>query len=144
MSYVYRMLDNNYNVLYVGYSGREDLNDRMKEHLSKRSNVDNECIDRIARIDYKKYRLDFAARSGELRYIKEYNPRYNIAGKKKHLIPRAPTKAFIMDRWEVFKELQPMNDIPEYVRTMQWGILYAVGIFGIVSIIYMLYSMYFG
>lgn len=133
------MLDKDYKCLYVGYSGRENLNDRMKEHLGKHSNIPGECVDSIARIDYKEYKYDDVARRSEVQHIRRYDPVYNIDCKRNGSWSKIPRKIVIMeDGWKIFKEIEPMNEIPEYVKPMQYLYLYSVLIFGIVSLIYMI------
>lgn len=139
MSYIYRMIDKNYNCLYLGYTGREFLSSRMDEHFSSRGHLPKECYDSVARIDCRYFENDYLAKRNEVKHIKRYDPVYNTVHKRNN---KKPMKIVTMtDGWEVFSELQEMNEIPGYVKPMQYAYLGAVSIFGIASMIFMILQM---
>lgn len=74
--YVYRLLDKNNNILYVGKSKR--LKQRISQHLGKGSNLDPECVDRIAKVQYLIFTNECDMCLYEIYLINLYQPQYNI------------------------------------------------------------------
>lgn len=70
MNYVYKLLDKNGNVLYVGKTN--DIKRRLNEHL-----VNQEWANEIDSVYYAVCRDDFEQRTYENYYIIKSNPKYN-------------------------------------------------------------------
>lgn len=107
MAYVYRFLDVSDKIIYVGYTGRE-LSSRINEHFEK-GHLDQSCYDRIAVIEYKKYKTNADAMIMENYYINMFKPFYNKLNKVSGEI------SITIDdeqNWKVYKKLRPkISDI---------------------------------
>ena len=102
--YVYRFLDMNNQVLYVGKT--VNLSNRMKNHFSKRSHLAHtDLYSKVQRIEYITCKNEFQSLQNELYYINYYKPKYNSASKIKQLIKADPS---IESNWKVWKVIKPM------------------------------------
>jgi excinuclease UvrABC nuclease subunit len=76
MSYVYKFIDNENNVIYVGRT--ENITRRItKEHFTKNGHLPKTCYDKCCRIEYAKVKSLNESRLYELYLISKYKPEYN-------------------------------------------------------------------
>lgn len=80
MAYVYRFLDINEKVIYVGYTG-QTLDKRIAQHFEK-GHLDKECYKSIARIEYQHYKTKADAQIMEVVEINRYKPKFNKLNKQ--------------------------------------------------------------
>lgn len=76
---VYRILDKNNNVLYIGKS--EQLETRIKNHIRGKSNLPKECRDKINKVEYLEFYSESDMSVFEIFTICYYKPEYNIENK---------------------------------------------------------------
>ena len=82
MYHVYRFLDNQNNVLYVGYTG--NILTRMREqHFDGYSHLDDSLILKVVKVEHLSFNCKNEALYNEDYYINLYNPPFNTV---KHLI----------------------------------------------------------
>ena len=80
MSYTYRFVDTNENVIYVGYTG-QTMAKRISQHFTK-GHLPKKCYKSIARIDYIKWDSKSDAQVMEVYYINKYHPKFNKLDKQ--------------------------------------------------------------
>ena len=97
MAYIYRFLDINNNIIYVGKTS-QTLDKRIAQHFTK-GHLPKECYRNIARIEYQKYKTESDALVMETYYITKYNPLYNKLQKSRDL----PTLDLDKQDWKVYK-----------------------------------------
>ena len=101
--YVYRFLDENLKVLYVGKT--VNMHYRMKEHFSKKSHLaDSGLYEKVHKIEYITCPTEYDSLAKELYYINLYKPQYNTMSKIKQVI--YPNKN---DIWKTWKIVKPIN-----------------------------------
>ena len=134
-SYVYRFLDMNNTVLYVGKT--VNLANRMKNHFSKKSHLAHtDLYKQVQRIEYITCKDEFQSLQNELYYINLYKPRYNSQSKIKQLIKRDKN---INDNWKVYKVIKPMDSKQAQINHRREKYLpIAMSVFFIASILIML------
>ena len=134
-SYVYRFMDMNNNVLYVGKT--VNLSNRMKNHFSKKSHLANtDLYKQVQRIEYITCKDEFQSLQNELYYINLYKPRYNSQSKIKQLIKRDPS---IKDNWKVWKVIKAMDNKQAQINhRREKYIPIAMSVFFIITILVML------
>lgn len=82
MYHVYRFLDNQNNVLYIGYTS--NILTRMREqHFDGYSHLDNSLILKVSKVEHLAFNSKDEALYNEDYYINLYNPPFNTV---KHLI----------------------------------------------------------
>lgn len=74
-NYVYRLLDKNRNILYIGKT--RQLQKRLNKHLKGLTNLPKECVDKIAKIQYLRFTYVGDMDIYELYLINYYHPPYN-------------------------------------------------------------------
>lgn len=72
---VYRLLDENNNILYIGKS--KQMKQRVVNHLRGKSNIPKECCERIKRIEYLNFVTECDMNIFEIYAISYYKPPYN-------------------------------------------------------------------
>ena len=134
-SYVYRFLDMNNTVLYVGKT--VNLANRMKNHFSKKSHLAHtDLYKQVQRIEYITCKDEFQSLQNELYYINLYKPKYNSQSKIKQLIKRDKN---INDNWKVYKVIKPMNSKQAQINHRREKYLpIAMSVFFIITIMVML------
>lgn len=109
---VYRILDKYNNILYIGKS--KQLETRIKNHIRGKSNLPEECRNKIDKVEY----LEFCSKSDmsvfEIYAICYYKPEYNISDKDDLTL-------FKISFPEVWNELD-INTYKRIVRVEPMGI----------------------
>jgi excinuclease UvrABC nuclease subunit len=98
MAYVYRFLNDDDNVIYIGYSANIDT--RIKQHWSDKGHLDKECYDAVRKIEYMKFNTKSDANTVETYLINKYKPFYNNLNKK---LDTLTLDIGIKEDWKVFK-----------------------------------------
>ena len=104
MAYIYRFLDINNDVIYVGKTA-QSLDKRIAQHFTN-GHLDPSCYKSIAKIEYQKYKTESDALVMETYYITKYNPRFNKLQKSRDL----PTLDLDKQQWrtyKIYKEVKP-------------------------------------
>ncbi|WP_312288229.1 GIY-YIG nuclease family protein [Terrisporobacter sp.] len=114
--YLYRFLDADGNILYIGKSINLKL--RIDCHLSKVSNVPSECIDNIAAIEMLETLSQADMDFKELYYIKRYAPKYNIVFNNGDILETIDQ--FDNKYWEVYNPSKV-----GYIATLENDLKYA-------------------
>lgn len=99
-SYVYRFLDSEGCVIYVGRT--VDLKLRMSQHFSDRGHLPRECYNSVARIEFITCKTYLDMKIKELYYIGKCQPQFNIADKSEVTVILDETT----DVWESYKSIQ--------------------------------------
>lgn len=73
--YVYRFVDENHNIIYVGRTN--DLFTRMSTHFGKNGHLPKACYEQVHRIDYLQVETKNDMKIKELYYISRYRPLFN-------------------------------------------------------------------
>lgn len=79
MFYVYRLLDENNKILYVGKSKR--LNHRIYEHIHGRTNIGIECMLKIKKVEFLEFYHECDMNIFEICAICKFKPPYNTENK---------------------------------------------------------------
>lgn len=79
--YVYRFLDEDSNILYVGRT--INLENRVGQHFSVRGHIEEECYKKVKYIEYIMLDTEFDMIVKEIYYISSLNPPYNKRHKYK-------------------------------------------------------------
>lgn len=103
MAYTYRFLDQNNNIIYVGYTGQR-LDKRIEQHFTK-GHLDPSCYKSIARIEYIKYNTKSDAQIMETYYINKYKPIYNKQNKRYDSV----TVQLEEQEWKLYKQFKNIN-----------------------------------
>lgn len=74
-NYVYRFLDENFKVIYIGKT--TNIDSRMKQHFGNNGHLLNECYEKVCRVDYIELKTKLDMDIKELYYIGKLNPKYN-------------------------------------------------------------------
>ena len=111
MAYIYRFLDENSNIIYVGKTS-QTLDKRIGQHFTK-GHLAKECYSSIARIEYQKYKTESDALIMETYYITKDNPRYNKLQKSKDF----PTLELDMQEWKLYRQYK----LTKAPRKQKWG-----------------------
>lgn len=74
--YVYRFLNKNYEVIYVGKSIHLII--RMNQHFSETSHLPNECYYEVNKVEYITLASEKEMDETEKYYISLWKPKYNI------------------------------------------------------------------
>lgn len=77
MFYVYRFINHNNQIIYVGRT--VNITTRMSAHFGKNGHLPADCYKSVARIDYLSVKTKNDMKIKELYYISKYKPRYNTA-----------------------------------------------------------------
>ena len=125
MAYIYRFLDINNNILYVGKTS-QTLDKRIAQHFTK-GHLPSECYKSIARIEYQKYKTESDSLIMETYYITKYNPRYNKLQKSRDL----PTLDLDKQEWKIYKVYKEARE-PVNIK---WGFMQ------IAFLIYLIYLL---
>ena len=113
MAYIYRFLDINNNILYVGKTS-QTLDKRISQHFTK-GHLPKECYCSIVRIEYQKYKTESDALVMETYYITKDNPRYNKLQKSRDL----PTLDLDKQEWRLYKQYKLVK--PK--QKLKWGVM---------------------
>lgn len=75
MYYVYKFLDKNNNIIYIGKT--QNLTRRIREHLNGNGHLDKDCYDEVVNIYYIEFKNINDMNLFEIYCISKYNPKYN-------------------------------------------------------------------
>ena len=78
-SYIYRFIDSNKRILYVGKTN--NLDKRFVQHFRKNGHLPKECYGSVWKIEYIKVDSELNALLLETYYINKYRPKYNKLNK---------------------------------------------------------------
>lgn len=98
MAYVYRFINPNNSVIYVGYTG-QTLDKRMSQHF-KKGHLPQKCYNSIARIEYIRYSTKADAMIAETYMINKYKPIYNKLNKQGDVIT---LNLEFEENWKVYR-----------------------------------------
>lgn len=107
-SYVYRFLNKEDQVIYVGKTN--NLNKRYMQHFSKRGHLSKECYNSVAKIEYITETSELNALLLETYYINKFRPKYNKLNKtyRATSIQDVNLKQ-INESWKTFKVLSKIK-----------------------------------
>lgn len=80
MYFVYRFLDNENNILYVGKT-KNSLNNRIRQHFSENGHLDKKCYEKVSFIEYIELKNKIEMDIKELYYINKWKPIFNSKDK---------------------------------------------------------------
>lgn len=116
---VYRFLDKERNVLYVGKT--QSLPRRVIRHISNSSHLPKECIDAIDKIEFMTTSSTVLMDIKEMYYINLYKPKYNFCYVKGETFI---INDFLHDEWKdisLYKELPlDFGDVENISNIRQW------------------------
>ena len=124
MFYVYRFLDKDLKVIYIGRT--VDIKARMTQHFGNGGHLPKECYESVHRVDFLEFKTKNDMKIKELYYIGKYRPKYNTADNS--------AVSFVMDEiqdvWVTYSkenigkrlfgdsdELEKMERFVEYLKT---------------------------
>ena len=98
LAYIYRFIDQDNNIIYVGKTS-QTLDKRIGQHFTK-GHLPKECYKSIVRIEYQKYKTEADSLIMETYYITKYAPKYNKLQKSRDL----PTLELDINEWKLYKQ----------------------------------------
>lgn len=75
MAYIYKFLNKENEVIYVGHT--QNLNNRLKQHFGDSGHLDKAIYDEVEVVEYAEKESVNEVRIYELYYISKYKPKYN-------------------------------------------------------------------
>lgn len=111
MAYIYRFIDINSNIIYVGKTS-QTLDKRIAQHFTK-GHLPKECYQSVAKIEYQKYKTESDALVMETFYITKYNPKFNKLQKSRDL----PTLDLDKKEWKLYREYKSIKP----TQKISWG-----------------------
>ncbi|WGX77398.1 nucleotide excision repair endonuclease (plasmid) [Paraclostridium bifermentans] len=106
-SYIYRFLDANEKIIYVGKTN--NLDRRYTQHFSKKGHLPRDCYNSVWKIEYIKTDTELNALLLETYYINKYRPQYNKLNKTyKATSTENVNLKEIKDNWKVYKIVNPL------------------------------------
>jgi len=96
--YVYRYLNTNNEIIYVGKT--QNINNRQSQHFSSSGHLPPECYAETDRIEYIELPSKIDMDIKELYYINKWKPMYNIINKQKEEMCLSIDES--QDNWIVF------------------------------------------
>lgn len=114
--YVYRFLNSNEKIIYVGRT--VNFNNRMKQHFGDSGHLPKECYDSVRKIEYLELNHPIDMIIYELYYISKYRPKYNtndILNDNKSDVANITdnnawiTSDFLENNKKVYKDIKTLN-----------------------------------
>ncbi|MGL5642021.1 MAG: nucleotide excision repair endonuclease [Paraclostridium sp.] len=106
-SYVYRFINSNENIIYVGKTN--NLDRRYVQHFNKKGHLPSECYNSVWKIEYIKTDTELNALLLETYYINKYRPQYNKLNKTyKATSTENVNLKEIKDNWKIYKIVNPL------------------------------------
>ena len=130
MAYVYRFIDIQGNISYVGYTGQK-MSERMHQHFSK-GHLPKDCYSNVSKIEYIKFKTKADAQVFETYFINLYKPKYNKQNKRNDAL----TIKLDHKDWKTYQVLKKQVEKSE----ASWGCLTWVLI---TSLVYAIYQLLF-
>lgn len=100
MAYVYRFLNKNKDIIYIGYTGNS-LKKRIDLHFIK-GHLPQDCYSSISEIEYLQFNTNSDAIIVETYMINKYKPRYNKLNKKDDAVT---LNIPIEENWKLYKKI---------------------------------------
>lgn len=105
MYYLYRFVDKNNNILYVGKS--INIKDRLIYHFGARGHLPKECYDRTEKIEILELNTKTEMNIKELYYISKYQAEYNTLDKNENIYIEE------LESNDIWKEYALENEVQE-------------------------------
>lgn len=106
-SYVYRFINSDEKIIYVGKTN--NLDRRYVQHFNKKGHLPSECYNSVWKIEYIKTDTELNALLLETYYINKYRPQYNKLNKTyKATSTENVNLKEIKDNWKVYKIVNPI------------------------------------
>lgn len=113
MSYIYRFINGDNEVIYVGRTDNLD-NRLMNQHFTDNGHLPQQCYDECMVIEYAELKSDNEMRIYEIYYISKFKPKYNVVyNDENNLSFELPD----VD-WTVYKSNE-INDIKKDIETLR-------------------------
>ena len=125
MAYIYRFIDSNGNIVYVGKTSQA-LDKRIGQHFT-RGHLPKQCYSSIARIEYQKYKTESDALIMETYYITKYNPKFNKLQKSRDL----PTLELDINEWKLYRQYKMIRP----AQKLRWGSVQIAFLFYLIYLI---------
>ena len=125
MAYIYRFIDCDNNIIYIGKTS-QTLDKRISQHFTK-GHLPKECYSSIARIEYQKYKTESDALIMEAYYITKDSPRYNKLQKSRDL----PTLELDINEWKLYRQYKMIKP----AQKLRWGPIQVVFLFYLIYLI---------
>lgn len=105
-SYVYRFIDGNNKVIYVGKTN--NLDRRFSQHFNKSGHLPKECYNSVWKMEYIKVDSELNALLLETYYINKYRPKFNRLNKTYRATSTENVNLKdIKDNWKIFRIVHP-------------------------------------
>lgn len=105
-SYVYRFIDENKKVIYVGKTN--NLDKRYVQHFNKNGHLPKECYRSVWKIEYIKVDSELNALLLETYYINKFRPKYNKLNKTYRATSTDNVNLKeIKESWQTYKIVNP-------------------------------------
>ena len=128
MAFVYRFLDKDNNVIYIGKT--ININLRMQQHFGGKGHLSDNCYHNVYKIEYQKYKTESDALIYETYYITKYSPKYNKLGQSRD----KPTIQLDEKEWKTYQVLKKQVEKGE----ASWGCLTYILIIALIYAIFQL------
>lgn len=107
MYYLYRFIDKDNNILYVGKSG--NVHDRLIYHFGSRGHLPKECYNRTRKIEILKLQTKTEMNIKELYYISKYQAEYNSLDKNEYIHFEELEKGDVWEEYSLEKKTKETN-----------------------------------
>lgn len=98
MYYVYRFLDVNENIIYIGKTA--DIKTRMYKHFGGRGHLPNDCYEKTKKIDFLELKDAIDGMLLEKYFIMKYHPEFNSTYQDSEISYSIGDESF---RWKEYK-----------------------------------------
>lgn len=141
-SYIYRFIDKNNKIIYVGKTN--NLDKRYSQHFNKNGHLPKECYDSVWKMDYIKLDTELNALLLETYYINAYRPKYNKLNKTyRPTSTQNVNLKEIKDNWKTYRvvhgSLEPKHSKPQKLTLKQSIIYYSIVAVSAAIIVYFMY-----
>ena len=140
-SYVYRFIDKDKKIIYVGKSN--NLDRRYGQHFKKGGHLPKECYNSVWKMEYIKVDSELNALLLETYYINKYRPKYNKLNKTyRATSTKNVNLKEIKSDWKTYRvvhpSLSPKDTEPKKLTLKQNIIFYSIAVvsIAIVAVIY--------
>lgn len=137
-SYVYRFIDKNKKIIYVGKTN--NLDRRFGQHFNKGGHLPKECYNSVWKMEYIKVDSELNALLLETYYINKYRPKYNKLNKTyKATSTKNVNLKEISTNWKTFRivhpSLSPKDHVHKKLTLKQNIIFYSIAVVSIAIVI---------
>jgi excinuclease UvrABC nuclease subunit len=127
MAYVYRFVNSNNSIIYVGYTG-QTLDKRMGQHFH-RGHLPKKCYNSIAKIEYIKCKTKSDAMIIETYMINKYKPIYNKLNKQSDAIT---LNIEYEENWKVYRQYKTTNTNYKYKGSSFSTLIVRIGVIALI------------